>query len=236
MFLIRPPALLLAAIFALTFASDGFARTAHVRGAPAPAHVRRTPVIVNHPTQEIAHIATDATAVAHDFNAWIDAAEQSDQVSGLAVAIVKDDKVLLQRGIGYADATRAAPITPDSVFRLASLSKAFATALTAMLVDEGMLSWDTHVAGVLPTFELQNVAASEKLTVRDILSQRAGLPHNTYDRLLEADEPYQALVERLREVPMACNVGDCYGYQNITFALIGKIGRASCRERVYACV
>jgi len=131
--------------------------------------------------------------------------------------------VLLQRGIGYADASRDLPVTVDTVFRLASLSKAFASALTAILVDEGMLSWDTRVAGVLPTFELHDVAASEKLTVRDILSQRVGLPHNTYDHLLEHDAPYPELVEKLREVPLACDVGDCYGYQNITFALIGDI-------------
>ena len=49
--------------------------------------------------------------------------------------------------------TRAAalPVTTDTVFRLASLSKAFASALAAILVDDGMLSWDTHVAGVLPS-------------------------------------------------------------------------------------
>jgi beta-lactamase class C len=220
MFLIRPPAVLLAAVLAVTSASPGFARVAHDRSA-ATTHARK-PASIS-PAAELPRVASDVKAVAHDFNAWIDAVEQSDQVSGLAVAIVKDDKVLLQRGIGYADATSGAAVTPDSVFRLASLSKAFATALTAMLVDEGMLSWDTHVVGVLPTFELQNVTASEKLTVRDILSQRAGLPHNTYDHLLEQDEPYQELVERLRDVPMACNVGDCYGYQNITFALIGDI-------------
>ncbi|MDR3388042.1 MAG: serine hydrolase [Rudaea sp.] len=211
MFLTRTPVLLLAFFLALTAASTGVARTLHVRNSPL------------RPTQEPLHVATDVKAVAREFNGWLDTVEQSDQVSGLAVAIVKDDKVLLQRGIGYADASKAAPITPDSVFRLASLSKAFASALTAMLIDEGMLSWDTRVAGVLPTFELQNVAASSKLTVRDILSQRVGLPHNTYDGLLEQDAPYQELVEKLREVPMACDVGDCYGYQNITFALIGDI-------------
>ena len=167
--------------------------------------------------------AGDAKAVTHDFDGWLDTVEQSGQVSGMAAAIVKDDKVLLLRGIGYADASKAAPVTADSVFRLASLSKAFASALTAMLVDEGMLSWDTRVAGVLPTFELHDVQASEKLTVRDLLSQRVGLPHNTYDRLLEQDKPYQELVEKLRDVPLACSVGDCYGYQNITFALIGDI-------------
>ncbi len=169
------------------------------------------------------HSPGDATATARDFNLWLDAVEQSGQVSGLAAAVVKGDKVLLQRGVGYADAGRSLPVTTDTVFRLASLSKAFASALAALLVDDGMLSWDTHVASVLPSFELNNVSAGAKLTVRDILSQRAGLPHNTYDRLLEQDEPYQVLVDRLKEVPLACDVGDCYGYQNITFALIGDI-------------
>ena len=169
------------------------------------------------------HASGDAAATAREFNLWLDAVEQSGQVSGLAAAVVKGDKVLLQRGVGYADAARNLPVTTDTVFRLASLSKAFASALAAILVDDGMLTWDTHVASVLPSFELKNVDASAKLTVRDILSQRVGLPHNTYDRLLEQDEPYQVLVDRLKEVPLACDVGDCYGYQNITFALIGDI-------------
>ncbi|MHB8679202.1 MAG: serine hydrolase domain-containing protein [Rudaea sp.] len=174
------------------------------------------------PDQDV-HVSTNPKAVAREFGGWLDQIEQSGQISGMAVAIVKDDTVLLQRGIGYADASRGLKVQLDSPFRLASLSKAFASALTAMLVDEGMLSWDTRVAGVLPTFELKNIEASEKLTVRDILSQRVGLPHNTYDRLLEQDEPYEELVEKLRDVPMTCDVGDCYGYQNITFALIGDI-------------
>jgi len=165
----------------------------------------------------------DANAVATEFAGWLDAVAQSGQVSGLAAAIVKGDEVLLQRGVGYADASAGLPVTTDTVFRLASLSKAFASALTALLVDEGMLSWETRVTGVLPTFELHDVNASSKLTVRDILSQRVGLPHNTYDRLLEQDEPYAELVERLRDVPLTCEVGNCYGYQNITFALIGDI-------------
>ncbi|HST26924.1 MAG TPA: serine hydrolase domain-containing protein [Rudaea sp.] len=169
------------------------------------------------------HVSANPKAVAKDFAAWMDQIEQSGQISGMAAAIVKDDTVLLQRGIGYADAARGEHVSVDSPFRLASLSKAFASALTAMLVDEGMLDWDTRVAGVLPTFELKNIEASDKLTVRDILSQRVGLPHNTYDRLLEQDEPYEELVEKLRDVPMTCDVGECYGYQNITFALIGDI-------------
>ena len=78
------------------------------------------------------HSPGDATAAARDFNLWLDAVEQSGQVSGLAAAVVKGDKVLVQRGVGYADAERSLPVTTDTVFRLASLSKAFASALAAI--------------------------------------------------------------------------------------------------------
>ncbi len=167
--------------------------------------------------------AADAAAAARDLNSLLDKVEASGQVAGMAVVVVKDDKVLLQRGIGYADASTGAPVTPDTVFRLASLSKAFASALAAMLVDDGVFKWDTRITDVVPSFELINADASNKLTVRDILSQRVGLPHNTYDRLLEADEPYPLLLNKLREVPLTCDVGECYGYQNITYALIGDV-------------
>lgn len=188
--------------------------------ASGDARVRRQHVA---PSSKPIHIATNLKAVASDFDRWLDTVAASGRISGMAAAIVKDDTVLLQRGIGFADANQQLPVTTDTVFRLASLSKAFASALTAMLVDDGMLDWDTRVSGVLPTFELHNIEASEKLTVRDLLSQRVGLPHNTYDRLLENDEPYEELVERLRDVPMTCDVGECYGYQNITFAMIADI-------------
>lgn len=207
---IHMPALLLAILLCCQTTA------AFARGATHPA-TRRVAI----PT--VQGTPGDAAASANELSQWLDVVEQSGQLSGMAVAVIKDDKVLLQRGIGYADASTGAPVTADTVFRLASLSKAFASALAAMLVNDGVMDWDTHVSGVLPSFELQNVAASEKVTVRDILSQRVGLPHNTYDRLLEADEPYPVLVDKLKEVPMACEVGECYGYQNITFALIGDI-------------
>jgi beta-lactamase class C len=172
---------------------------------------------------DASRVSKDAASIARQFGGWLDDIEASGDVAGLAAAIVKDDKVLLERGIGYADWTTREPVSGHTVFRLASLSKAFATAMTAMLVQDGVLGWDTKIAGVLPTFALADVEDSRKLTVRDILSHRVGLPHNTYDRMLEADEPYELLVSRLSEVPMACPVGDCYGYQNIAFSLIGDV-------------
>ncbi|MFT3789851.1 MAG: serine hydrolase domain-containing protein [Rudaea sp.] len=171
----------------------------------------------------VTHAPGDAVAAVADFGRLLDKVEEGDRIAGLAVAVVKDDKVLLQRGIGYADAKAGLKVTPDTVFRLASLSKAFASAMAAILIDEGAFSWDTTVASVVPAFELMDADASSKLTVREVLSQRVGLPHNTYDRMIEADEPYPLLVDRLREVPMTCDVGECYGYQNVTYSLIGDV-------------
>ena len=211
----------LLATLALAVSSPADARSAAKakRSAVRTTHV--APVVK--PVADAHAVSKNASSVARQFDHWLDGIESSGDVAGLAVAIVKDDSVLLERGVGYADWSTREPITANTAFRLASLSKAFATALAGRLVHDGVISWDTKVAGVLPTFTLADVAGSQKLTVRDILSHRVGLPHNTYDRLLEQDEPYEVLVDRLKEVPMACGVGECYGYQNIAFSLIGDL-------------
>ena len=95
------------------------------------------------------------------------------------------------------------PVGTDTVFRLASLSKAFAATLTAQLVSEGAMDWDRPVVNQLPAFKLRDYAAAQKVTVRDILSHRVGLTHNTYDRDLESNEPFPLLAEKLASAPLA---------------------------------
>ncbi|MEO5623715.1 MAG: serine hydrolase domain-containing protein [Dokdonella sp.] len=201
------------------FGGRSRAASARVRTPSEPAVA--IPVVDAHA------VAHDASAIAREFDHWLDGVEVAGDVSGLAAAIVKDDRVLLERGIGYADVQTRERISGDTAFRLASLSKAFATALSGLLVEDGRLRWDTKIANELPTFALNDVADGQKLTVRDILSHRVGLPHNTYDNLLEQDEPYELLVDKLKDVHLACPVGDCYGYQNIAFSLIGDVTYAA---------
>jgi len=162
-------------------------------------------------------------AALSEYGQWLDQLAAEDRTSGLATAVVVDGKVRYERTLGYADADTDSPVTPDTVFRLASLSKAFATALTGMLVRQGVVTWDTRLASVLPFFKLRDANASQEATVRDILSQSIGLPHNAYDNLLSSGVPYQELERKLATVKMACSPGDCYGYQNIAFSLIGDV-------------
>jgi beta-lactamase class C len=158
-----------------------------------------------------------------NYKRWLDAVEARDAAPALVTAIIVDDKVVYERAIGYANAKTKEPATPETVFRLASLSKAFATGVTAVLVRAGFLSWDTKLVDTLPYFKLKDVQAAQQATVRDILGQRLGLPRNTYDAMLEADAPYEELVRKLDEVDLSCKVGACYGYQNVAFSMIGDV-------------
>ncbi|MEY2113647.1 MULTISPECIES: serine hydrolase domain-containing protein [Rhodanobacter] len=158
-----------------------------------------------------------------DYQHWLDRLAQRDAVAGLATAVVIDDKVVFEGTVGYADAATKQPIKPDTVFRLASLSKAFATAIAGLLVDDGKLDWDTKLVDVLPYFKLKDMQAASQATVGDILGQRLGLPRNTYDNMLEGDTSYEELVRKLDEVSMVCGVGQCYGYQNVAFSMIGDV-------------
>ena len=158
-----------------------------------------------------------------DYQRWLKLLTGRDGVAGLATAVVVNDKVVYEGTVGYADAATQQPVTPNTVFRLASLSKAFATALTGLMGDDGKLKWDTRLVDVLPYFKLKDMDAAEHATVSDILGQKIGLPRNTYDRMLEGDVSYEELVRKLDEVDMTCGVGECYGYQNVAFSMIGDV-------------
>ena len=207
--------LLVASVALIVLAFDSMAATRHTQASKRKA--------ANSATVSDKSVARDIQPVLDDLDRWIDQIESGNKVSGLAVGVVRDGEVVHERTIGYANRDGGEKITTDTVFRLASLSKAFATTLSGLLVEDGLLRWDTRIASVLPTFALADLDAGNKLTVADILSHRVGLPHNTYDNLLEQNEPYPLLVERLADVPMACPVGDCYAYQNVAFSLIGDI-------------
>ena len=175
-----------------------------------PASLARQPV------RDLQIDAKEMEALAEQF-------VRQKKIPGMAVALVQNGKVLSARGYGVTSTGKPQPIRPDTVFRLASLSKAFAATLTGILVEEQALSWDTPISKQLPAFKLKDFQASQKLTVSDILSHQVGLGKNTYDRDLEGNVPYPLLAERLSNAPMACTPGDCYGYQNIAYSLIGDM-------------
>jgi len=167
--------------------------------------------------------ARQAQAAARQVEALAQRVVDEAKVVGLAIAIVHDGEVISEAGYGTTTAGGKEEVDADTVFRIASLSKTFAGTLAAMLVEEGALRWDSRIADQLPEFKLRDIHAAQRLTVLDILTHRVGLPFHTYDRDLEADQPYPLLVAKLGDAPTACSPGDCYGYQNIAFSLVGDM-------------
>jgi len=144
-------------------------------------------------------------------------------VPGLAVAIVQGERTVLARGYGTTGATPVERIDEHTVFRIASLSKAFAGTLAGQLVEDGRLRWDMPLHQQLPAFQLADATGSAHLTVRDVLAHRLGLKHHTFDRDLEGDVPFPLLAARLDEAPLLCAPGECFAYQNVAFSLIGDV-------------
>src|SRR5690606_15198344 len=116
--------------------STGAKRSLAKAASRKPEHAKRSrrslPAIPT-PVVDPGAVAHDAAAIAREFDGWLDEVDRSGGVAGLAAAVVKDDRVLLERGIGVADWSTGEPVTTETVFRLASLSKAFAAALTGLL-------------------------------------------------------------------------------------------------------
>ena len=172
------------------------------------------------PRKDFSHEAKDIEAIAERMVA-------SARIPGLALAIVEDGKVISLRGYGVVDSKLLEPVTPDTAFRVASLSKAFAGTLSALLVREGAMDWDAPIVNQLPAFTLRDGQAASRISVRQILSHQVGLAYNTFDRDLEADQPYPLLAGKLAEAPLTCSPGECYAYQNIAFSLVGDLVFAS---------
>jgi len=146
-----------------------------------------------------------------------------ERVPGLAVAIVQNGRVLMERGYGVTDVSHPQPVDAHTTFRLASLSKSFASALTGLLVNDGRLAWNNSVVRYVPSFRLPSEAATQSVTVADLMSHRVGLTHNAYDRDIEGNVDYPSAVQKLASAPMQCMPGACYAYQNVAFSLIGDV-------------
>lgn len=205
----------LALSLGLAFASLSPGVSAEVSSAP-----------VRQPTVEITAQATRAEDTAREIERLAERLVREYGVVGMAVSVVHGDRVLLERGFGHTQAGRSEAVEADTAFRLASLSKAFAGTLAALLVEEGALSWDTRVADHLPAFALARADTAMGTTAADLLSHTVGLGFHTFDRELEDDQPYPLLAQRLGEAPMLCPDGRCYAYQNIAFSLIGDLAFA----------
>ncbi len=156
-----------------------------------------------------------------EFDGALRQAQTTGDFVGLAVAVVRDGNVTFMRTYGETLAGSGDAVTPDTVFRIASLSKGFASSLTGLAVAEGKLSLDAPAIRYAPDLALPG-GAEKSLTLAHLLSHRTGLPPNAYDNLLEAGIAPDAILPQYRKVKPICPAAACYAYQNITYDIAGR--------------
>lgn len=143
------------------------------------------------------------------------------EVPGLAIAIVRGDETLLLKGFGHRCAGKPEPVTPDTLFPLASCSKAFTTSLLAMLVDDEVMGWDDPVRKYLPTFKLSDPNADALVVIRDLLCHRTGL--GGHDLLwYRAPWGIDDVLRRASFLPLDYPFRAGYRYSTIPFLAAGR--------------
>ncbi len=153
---------------------------------------------------------------------YIERALEDWQVPGLAIAVVRNDSVIIARGYGVRDIGRPEPVDRNTIFAIASTSKAFTSASIGMLADAGTLHWDDPVRHWLPYFEVADPIANQSFTVRDLLNHRSGLERGD---LLWATGSYdrKGVVSHLRYLRQIHPFRTAYGYSNNMFITAGMV-------------
>lgn len=160
-------------------------------------------------------------------DAFINQAMIDWKMPGFAVAIVKNDSVIFSKGYGVRDIRKSDPVNENTLFVIASCSKAFTTASLAILVDQGKIKWDDPVTKYLPDFQLYDSWVTKEITIRDLVSHKSGLEtfsgdflwiNSTYDR--------KEVIQRARYLKNTSGFRSKYGYQNIMFIAAAEIIKA----------
>lgn len=184
--------------------------------AQAPA----TAPIASAVTQDVsaaslnAHLATDVERTMKLFD-----------VPGIAIAIVKDGKVVATQGFGVRKLGAPDKVGGKTLFEVASNSKAFTVAALATLVDEGKLAWDDPVTKHLPDFQMYDAYVTHALTVRDLVTHRGGLGLGAGDLLWwpATDVPTDEIIHKLRYIRPATSLRSTYAYNNLLYIVAGRI-------------
>ena len=142
---------------------------------------------------------------------------------GASVTIVYDSIVILLKGYGVKEAGTKDSVDTHTVFRLASVSKPFASFLTGILVQEKVLNWNDTVVNHWPGFKLKTPEHTKQVTLRHVLSHSTGLPYHTYTNMIEEALPFDTLLSYLRDIKLVSKPGELYSYQNVGYSIIGKV-------------
>lgn len=156
------------------------------------------------------------------FAEFVEEKRRAWKVPGIAVAIVKDDETIFSQGFGYRDVENNLPVTPNTIFAIGSSSKAFTAASVAIAVDEGKLEWDKPVQTYLSTFKMKDDFASARMSPRDLLTHRSGLPRHDIS-WYNAEATREELMKRIPYLEPNRDFRTYFQYQNFMYMAAGYL-------------
>ncbi|HET9397455.1 MAG TPA: serine hydrolase domain-containing protein [Sphingomicrobium sp.] len=213
-------------IFALAIGAIAIAQPFGDSRQPAAATQAEADIAVS------AHLATVEPASRRRINYELLDARLRQMVDrpnmvGMAVGVVENGRITFLSGYGETLEGSGEKVTPDTVFRWASVSKGVAATMVAKLEEQGKLSFEQPVASVAPSLRLPG-RNELKATVGDVLSHRLGLYRNAFDNKLEEGEDVTFLRGTLATLNSICPPGTCWSYQNVAYdAASEMVGRVS---------
>ena len=156
-----------------------------------------------------------------DFDAYVEGVRETFEVPGIAVAVVKNGEVVLARGYGVRELGRDAPVEPETLFAIASISKGFTATALSILADEGKLDLDDRVIDHLPWFRMADPYVTYEMRIRDLLAHRSGLGLGAGDLLYWPGTDYttREVAQRLKDVPLDGAFRGKYAYDNILYGV-----------------
>jgi CubicO group peptidase (beta-lactamase class C family) len=171
-------------------------------------------------------IATAQVITAPQIDALVQRTLTTFDVPGIAVAVVKDGKVVHAKGYGVRSLKTKEKVDENTNFGIASNSKAFTSAAIGMLMDEGKLTWDDKVIDYIPEFRMYNGYVTEEFTIRDLLTHRSGLGLGAGDLMFWPDSSnftIKDIIHNLRYLKPTSGFRTKYDYDNLLYMVAGEV-------------
>ena len=174
--------------------------------------------------------ATPQGPTPQSVEATVQAAIARYRLPGIAVGVIEDGRVTFAKGYGETVHGSGDPVTEDTLFKIASNSKAMTAALLARLVQQGKLAWDDPVVKHLPAFAMHDPWVTAHMTVSDLLVHNSGLPEGGGDLMLWPEPNLftrDDIVRGLRHIKPAYGFRAGYAYDNLLYVVAGQVAAAA---------
>ena len=156
------------------------------------------------------------------FDEFVSRIMEEWKVPGLAIAVIKDDSVVISEGFGLRDVENDLAVTSETLFAIGSCTKAITAVSMGILVDEGKLDLDKPVREYLPDFRMYDPYVTEHMTPRDLVTHRSGLPR--HDLVwYGSDLTRKELFDRLRYLEPSEGFRSVFQYQNLMYMSAGYL-------------